>query len=74
MLEDQDLELPMGAHVRSYAYSSSGKVVNASKTSPSRINEPFGMFVLSKKLNFPLAHGDVIGALIHLKPPKPVFL
>lgn len=39
--EDQDLELPLGTHPRSYAYSSSGKLVNSSKSNSSRTNQPF---------------------------------
>jgi len=60
-LEDQDLELPLGAHPRSYAYSSTGKVVTGSKYSATKVAAPFEA-------------GDVLGALIQLKPPKPVFL
>ena len=41
-LDDQDLELPLGIHPRSYAYSSSGKVLNSAKSSSARVNESFG--------------------------------
>lgn len=44
-LDDQDLELPMGSHARSYAYtSSSGKAISNAKTSIKRINELFGRY------------------------------
>jgi len=51
----------MGAHPRSYAYSSPGKIVNNAKSSTAHKNEAFNT-------------GDIVGALIHLKPPKPAFL
>jgi len=51
----------LGAHPRSYAYSSTGKLINNAKTFPSNRNES-------------CTPGDIIGALIHLKPPKPAFL
>lgn len=42
-LDDQDLELPIGSHARSYAYTScSGKVISNAKSSSFRVNEPFG--------------------------------
>jgi hypothetical protein len=42
-LDDQELELPLGTHARSYCYSSSGKVINNAKSSSLRINESFGI-------------------------------
>lgn len=45
-LDDQDLELPIGSHARSFAYTSnSGKVISNAKTSSMRVNEPFGKFL-----------------------------
>eukprot|EP00347_Sterkiella_histriomuscorum_P009462 403341125 len=59
--DDQDLELPLGAHSRSYCYSSTGQLVTNSKNIYKQPNDSF-------------CQGDVIGAFIYLKPPKPKFL
>lgn len=40
--DDQDLELPLGAHSRSYAYSSTGQMVTNSTTQTKLENTSFG--------------------------------
>eukprot|EP00350_Pseudokeronopsis_sp_OXSARD2_P004227 CAMPEP_0170563892 /NCGR_PEP_ID=MMETSP0211-20121228/69626_1 /TAXON_ID=311385 /ORGANISM="Pseudokeronopsis sp., Strain OXSARD2" /LENGTH=102 /DNA_ID=CAMNT_0010882685 /DNA_START=305 /DNA_END=613 /DNA_ORIENTATION=- len=54
--------MPLGVTQKSYAYSSTGKIANDARVLHYQQNEKFG----EKK--------DVIGALIYLKPPKPMFL
>jgi hypothetical protein len=46
--KEKDLmELPLGVHPRSYAYSSSGKLANHAKTLSTKNNEPFGKLFLT---------------------------
>ena len=58
---EQSLEMPIGVTNRSYAYSSTGKMITNAKYSSKKSNEPFNT-------------GDVIGIYLHLYACKPAFM
>lgn len=53
--------MPIGATKRSYAYSSTGKMISNAKFSRKKNNEPFNT-------------GDVIGVYLHLLACRPEFM
>ena len=58
---EQSLEMPLGATKRSYAYSSTGKMISNAKYNSKQSNEPFNQ-------------GDIIGVYLHLYACKPQFM
>ena len=60
-VDDQNIEMPVGAQERSYGFNQNGRCITDGAYDQRRTNETFGT-------------GDVIGVYLHLIAEKPAFL
>ena len=69
--------MPIGSKMRSYSYSSTGKMIHKGKFSRSKNNEAYSKYIRIKSNSFIylcLDTGDVIGVYLHLLACKPEFM
>ena len=73
LIKDEDLQMPIGFHARSYAFNQNGhSVTDAHYTK--NANEPFGKLLDFDLICCILEEHDIMGVYMHLEHEKPRFL